>query len=109
MVLIALEDKLDLGDAVRVCVGGGVTSTLVKSSLVSKVICYSGYLTTYVSAVAVLLTLGWWPSHFLTLSPAHRSTDAEERRRVKNAGGKVLHGRVMGVLEPSRVIGVRVL
>lgn len=38
---------------------------------------------------------------------AHRATDVGEKARIRHAGGKVVQGRVMGVLEPSRVIGVR--
>lgn len=33
--------------------------------------------------------------------------DREEKIRIREAGGKVMQGRVMGVLEPSRAIGVR--
>ena len=38
---------------------------------------------------------------------AHRATDSEEKARIRHKGGRVVQGRVMGVLEPSRVIGVR--
>lgn len=37
---------------------------------------------------------------------AHRATDSDEKARIRSKGGKVVQGRVMGVLEPSRVIGV---
>lgn len=41
------------------------------------------------------------------LLEAHRATDVEEKARIRHKGGRVVQGRVMGVLEPSRVIGVR--
>lgn len=40
---------------------------------------------------------------------AHRATDDDEKARIRSKGGKVVQGRVMGVLEPSRVIGVSLL
>lgn len=40
---------------------------------------------------------------------AHRATDVDEKARIRSKGGKVVQGRVMGVLEPSRVIGVSLL
>ncbi|CAM9474322.1 unnamed protein product [Pylaiella littoralis] len=41
----------------------------------------------------------------VSLSRPHRATDEDEKARIRSKGGKVLQGRVMGVLEPSRVIG----
>lgn len=38
---------------------------------------------------------------------AHRATDLDEKARIRMKGGRVVQGRVMGVLEPSRVVGVR--
>ena len=39
------------------------------------------------------------------ITVAHRATDPAEKARITQAGGFVLNGRVMGVLEPSRAIG----
>lgn len=39
------------------------------------------------------------------LTTPHRASDASERKRIMAAGGCVVNGRVMGVLEPSRAIG----
>lgn len=41
----------------------------------------------------------------ISLSRPHRAMDREEKIRIREAGGKVMQGRVMGVLEPSRAIG----
>eukprot|EP00752_Nemacystus_decipiens_P006440 g5800.t1 len=41
----------------------------------------------------------------VSLSRPHRATDSDEKARIRSKGGKVVQGRVMGVLEPSRVIG----
>lgn len=41
----------------------------------------------------------------VSLSRPHRATDVEEKARIRHKGGRVVQGRVMGVLEPSRVIG----
>jgi len=42
---------------------------------------------------------------FFELTTPHRATDSSERARILAAGGTVVNGRVMGVLEPSRAIG----
>lgn len=46
------------------------------------------------------------PLPLLRFYLAHRATDVDEKARIRSKGGKVVQGRVMGVLEPSRVIGV---
>lgn len=35
----------------------------------------------------------------------HRSSGEKERKRIEKAGGYVINGRAMGVLEPSRTLG----
>jgi hypothetical protein len=39
------------------------------------------------------------------MTTAHRAGDPKERARILAAGGTVVNGRVMGVLEPARAIG----
>ncbi|CAM9672433.1 unnamed protein product [Ascophyllum nodosum] len=39
------------------------------------------------------------------LSRPHRASSVDEKARIQQSGGKVIDGRAMGVLEPSRVIG----
>ena len=39
------------------------------------------------------------------LNKPHRATGKSERRRIEAAGGFVVKGRAMGVLEPSRTLG----
>ncbi|CAM9113467.1 unnamed protein product [Ectocarpus sp. 13 AM-2016] len=41
----------------------------------------------------------------VSLSRPHRAVDLDEKARIRSNGGKVVQGRVMGMLEPSRVIG----
>ncbi|CAM9928674.1 unnamed protein product, partial [Sphacelaria rigidula] len=41
----------------------------------------------------------------IPLSKPHRAMDLDEKTRISHAGGRVIQGRVMGVLEPSRAIG----